>query len=323
MSKWIGFIQRTISKLFLQAEWGQKDPILNLKTAQGQTGNAVEINYPLGVNGDMLRIDKDGNTTFSLALADTLNNFNIKTALANAGTITFQPSYGNNPRMVVTGGANTNFQIEACSGATNGIKWTNGDGMYFKSWAGAYGGSCKGNGGGKHTWYGSIGNNALGTACGGTIIDHFTDAGSTGTGETDLYSDSIIANTFVTNADKVKAEYGVLLTNSTSSKRLRLYFAGTAIWDSGVLTTNAAGQISLYVTLTRVSATVVRYNASASVGGLSVTNVAPAVGELTGLTLTSANILKITGLAANVVGSDAANNDILAKLGVVDYYAAA
>lgn len=310
------FAQELKGQLLIKALGGQSFAILLLKTAQGQTGNVLEVDSPTGSGGDLMKINKNGSIYIGTNDSDTVGGLSVLSASNNRG-FNFIPSFGGVPFLQMVGDGQWGQNSSAVLSLTSSGTWS------FRTGAATNSISFIGNSSGVGSIRTSQGNTGAVVRLGGTIIDHFTDAGSVGTTETDLYSDSILANTFVTNGDKVKAEYGVLLTNSTSSKRLRLYFAGTVIWDSGTLTTNAAGQISLYMTLTRVSATVIRYNVSASAGGLSVTSIAPAVGELTGLTLTNANILKITGLASNVVGSDAANNDVLAKMSIVDYFAAA
>jgi hypothetical protein len=75
----------------------------------------------------------------------------------------------------------------------------------------------------------------------------------------------------------------------------------------------------MYATLIRVSATVIRYMISFATEGAALAAYT-AVGELTGLTLSNTNILKITGQAA---GIGAATNDIVAKLGTLSWYPAA
>jgi hypothetical protein len=63
----------------------------------------------------------------------------------------------------------------------------------------------------------------------------------------------------------------------------------------------------------RVSATVVRYAVAMTLTGASLGAYAN-VGELTGLTLSGANVLKVTGQAAGV---GAASNDLVAMLATV------
>lgn len=153
-----------------------------------------------------------------------------------------------------------------------------------------------------------------------TIADHYTDAGNVTTGETDLYSDTLDPGLLGDNGDKIEAEYGgVFVSSGTATRQLKLYFGGTAIFDSGALTLSLSSGWTMYVTLIRVSSTVVRYMISMTTEGAALAAYT-AVGELTGLTLSAANILKITGQAAGV---GAATNDIVAKLGTVSKVVAA
>lgn len=151
---------------------------------------------------------------------------------------------------------------------------------------------------------------------GGTIFTYNTDAGNTTTSETDLYTDSVLANTLGTNKDIIEARYaGEMVNSATATRQLKIYFAGTAIFDTGTLSLSAASDWDIEVMIIRVSATVVRYSVKLNLTGASLSAYAN-VGELTGLTLSNANILKITGQAAGV---GAATNDIVARLGTVKW----
>lgn len=155
---------------------------------------------------------------------------------------------------------------------------------------------------------------------GGAIFDHFADAGNVTTGETDLYSDSIAANTLNTNGNKIYAQYGgTFVSSATATRDVRVYFAGTSLLDTGALSISTSASWGVSLLLIRVSATVVRYTVSLQTSGAS-TAIYNATGELTGLTLTNANTLKITGQAGGV---GAATNDIVAKLGAIYFESAA
>lgn len=153
---------------------------------------------------------------------------------------------------------------------------------------------------------------------GGNLFDHFVDA-TVGGAEADIYTDTTIANTFGTNGDKVIASYGGnFVTVGTELCQLKVYFAGTAIWDStGVAPTTGTTSWRVYVELIRVSATVIRYTVALNTTGASGF-VYCNVGELTALTLSGTNILKITGTSTGV-GSGA--GDIVGKMGYVEYIA--
>lgn len=145
------------------------------------------------------------------------------------------------------------------------------------------------------------------------LFDHYADAGNTGTGEDDLYSDTTAASTFASNGDKIEAIYGgTFAAHGTATRTVKAYFAGTQLFTSGAITTVSASYWSLRVDLIRVSSTVVRYTVNLQFN-LNDTELV-SCGELTGLTLSNTNILKITGEAA---GAGAATNDIVAKMGTV------
>jgi hypothetical protein len=152
---------------------------------------------------------------------------------------------------------------------------------------------------------------------GGVYSDHYVSVGNGTTVETDLYSDSMPGNTLAKNGDKIEAEYGgSFVSSATATRQVKVYFGGTVIFDSGALTLSLSSAWTCYVLIIRVSATVVRYMVSFATEGAAL-SAYTAVGELTALTLTGANILKITGQAA---GTGAATNDIVAKLGSISFY---
>ncbi len=150
---------------------------------------------------------------------------------------------------------------------------------------------------------------------GGCLFNNFSDAGNGTTVETDLYSNTIAANTLATNGDKLEADYGLVIVNSSSSKQIKVYFAGTAIFDSGALTTSSTASMAVRVLIIRDSSTTIRYLVGGTAVGISTTSFAK-VGKLTGLTLSNTNILKITGQA---IDPGAATNDIVAYLGNVNF----
>lgn len=164
-------------------------------------------------------------------------------------------------------------------------------------------------------------NNAgLRSGIGGSIYDFTTDSSVGGT-EADIYTSTTPASTLGVNGEKLIAEYGGnFVTVGTELTQLKVYFGGTAIWDStGVAPTTGTTSWRVYVEIIRVSATVVRYTVSLNTTGASGF-VYCTVGELTGLTLSNTNILKITGQSSGV-GSGA--GDIVGKMGYVRWNPAA
>lgn len=153
-----------------------------------------------------------------------------------------------------------------------------------------------------------------------SLFDHISDGGNGGTAETDLYSDTIAAGQLTANGDKLEAEYGgVFVSSATATRQVRIYFGGTAIFDTGALTLSLSSAWTGYATLIRQDSATVRYMISLTTEGAALAAYT-AVGTLGGLTLSNTNILKITGQAAGV---GAASNDIVAKLGTVAYVKAA
>lgn len=142
---------------------------------------------------------------------------------------------------------------------------------------------------------------------GGSIKEYFASVGNVGTGEDDLFTYTTEANIFGTNGDKIQGQYSGTTAANANNKTIKLYFAGTNILSSTALALNDKNW-KMDFTLIRVSATVVRYTASFTYEGNTAEILE--VGELTGLTLSGTNILKITGEAT-------ATNDIVATMGTV------
>ena len=113
---------------------------------------------------------------------------------------------------------------------------------------------------------------------------------------------------------------GNFVTVGTELTQLKVYLAGTAIWDStGVAPATGTTSWKVNVDLIRVSSTVIRYTVSLSTTGATGYVYAKS-GELTGLTLSGTNILKITGTSTGV-GSGA--GDIVGKMSYDEFKPAA
>lgn len=154
---------------------------------------------------------------------------------------------------------------------------------------------------------------------GGVIFDHNVDS-TVGGAEADIYTDTTPASILGTNGDKIVAEYGInFVTVGTELTQLKVYFGGTAIWDSTALAP-ATGTTSarVYVEIIRVDVNTVRYTVSLNTSGASG-YVYCTVGALAGLTLTNTNILKITGTSSGV-GSG--SGDIVGKMSYGLWYPA-
>jgi hypothetical protein len=163
-------------------------------------------------------------------------------------------------------------------------------------------------------------NNAtLRYSIGGSIFQKISSVGTpNNTTETDLFTDTLVANTLAVNGDSINATYGFTLTNNAPTKRIRLYFAGTVIYDTGVLTSNASGSVSIQVQIMRITSTSVRYMVIAGSSGTTTLPNSSSVGELTGLTLSSTNIIKVSGQ----IGGTPSTNDITAIMSKIAFEAA-
>lgn len=149
----------------------------------------------------------------------------------------------------------------------------------------------------------------------GPLFDHYADVNNGTTLETNLYSDNIPASAFTTNGDKIFARYqGIFTGAAASTQELRLYFGGTKIYDSGALSIGVAtDNWTAEVLLIRESATIMRASVSIS-SDFATLFPYSAYTKVTGLTLSLAQFLQITGQAA---GAGAASNQITATMGSI------
>lgn len=152
---------------------------------------------------------------------------------------------------------------------------------------------------------------------GGGFFDHSATS-TVGGAEADIYTDTLPASTFAVNGDKVSAYYaGNFVTVGTESVQLKVYLAGTAVWDStGVAVTTGTTSWAIRVEVIRASSTSLTYIVTLSTTGASAFNYATS-GVLTGLTLANTAILKATGTSTGV-GSG--SGDIVGNSGAVFYY---
>jgi len=154
---------------------------------------------------------------------------------------------------------------------------------------------------------------------GGVIFDNFTDANNTGTSETDLYSYTTPASTLANNGEKIIAKYAGTFNDATATAQIKLLFGGTSIFDSGAITISGTGSWAIEVMIIRTGSSTARAIVNMNTPTAS-TSVYTTQTDVTGLTFTNTNILKITGTAGGVGGG---NNDITAKLGSGFWHAAA
>lgn len=152
------------------------------------------------------------------------------------------------------------------------------------------------------------------------VADHYADAGSVGTTETDIFSDSIAAGRLATNGDKLIATYaGTCGGAASATKTLRAYFGGTVIFSSGALSFGGNSDWEITVTVIRVSSSVVRCIVALTTTGASGATYSQYT-QVTGLTLANAQTMKMTGQSGGVGSAD---NDVTGKLSTVEYVTAA
>lgn len=149
---------------------------------------------------------------------------------------------------------------------------------------------------------------------GGSIFSHFADAGTpASTTETDLYSDTTIANTLAVSGDTLEAKYALQFTSTGgATKQVRLYFAGTLIYDSTAISVLAASDLQIEVIIVRTGSSTAIATVKI-IAPSALISVPIKITSLTGLNFATTNILKITGQS----GAGAAANDVLAKIGLV------
>ena len=175
---------------------------------------------------------------------------------------------------------------------------------------------------GTHEYNGNhyLSNATIRFSVGGSLFNSFADV-SVGGAETDIFTVTTAASTLNVNGGKITASYGGnFVTIGTESVQLKVYFAGTVIWDStAIAVTTGTTSWRVGVELIRVSSTVVRYSVVLNTTGASGFTYCT-VGELTGLTLSNTNILKLTGTSTGV-GSGV--GDLVGKMSQVVFIPAA
>lgn len=197
------------------------------------------------------------------------------------------------------------FILAANIDATNNLLYMNTDDTVSIRSAGVVG-SC-------YFYVGGVagvkagGSTTVSAKVGGTLFDHFADVGNIGAGEDDLYSDTIAASALGANGDKLEAYYAVLAVSGVGTRRVRVYFGGTVIYDSGANIYASNQDMDIRVNIIRESSTVVRATVMAATTNSPAAPYAQYT-RITGLTLSNTQVLKITGESG-----DATNDDIIAK----------
>ncbi len=156
-------------------------------------------------------------------------------------------------------------------------------------------------------------------ALGGVIADFTADVNNSGTGETDLLTYTTKASTLAATGEKLVFEATGTFNDITATAQLQAYFAGTNIGNTGALTVSATGVWVVRIIVIRTGASTAR--ASVFVHSPTASTVLyTAETDLTSLTFSGTNIIKITGTAG---GAGGGSSDITAKLGTIFWYGAA
>jgi hypothetical protein len=150
---------------------------------------------------------------------------------------------------------------------------------------------------------------------GGVIYEAYADVNNSGTGETDLDTYTTPASTLAADGEKVHFFYTINLNDVTATAQIKVYFAGSVIGNTGALTVSATGALVIEGWLVRTSSTTVRATVNISSPTTS-TAVYTAQTDLTSLTLSGTNILKVTGQAG---GAGGGSSDITFKMGSVEW----
>ena len=154
---------------------------------------------------------------------------------------------------------------------------------------------------------------------GGKVYNAFADVGNATTTQTDLDSYTVPANALNTDGEGLSGFYSInILGSATATSQFKVFFAGTAYFDSGALALAANGNWQIWVELVRTSSSTARISTVLQSPGAALTAYTNEA-DVTGLDFTTTNILKLTGTRAGV---GAASGDILFKHGKILWEAA-
>lgn len=143
-----------------------------------------------------------------------------------------------------------------------------------------------------------------------SIADYYADVGNGTTVETDIFTKNTTLPGVVGN--KIKFSYTTKhVGHATATRQNKVYFGGTAIFDSGAM--SSATDVYRWIEGEIIIDTTTSVRCIVKQTGVTD----PQYTTVTGLTLTSAQTLKITGTAAGV---GAATDDIVGKLGYVQQH---
>lgn len=163
-------------------------------------------------------------------------------------------------------------------------------------------------------------NNALNrVASGGAIKDFITTVDNGTTVETDLFTYTTKASTLAADGEKISFKIAGTFNDLTATAQLQFYYGGTNIGNTGALTVSAIGGWNADIMVIRTGASTARSVVTVNTPGAS-TAIYTTQTDITGLTFTNTQIIKITGTAA---GASGGTGDISAKLGTIFWNGAA
>lgn len=151
---------------------------------------------------------------------------------------------------------------------------------------------------------------------GGTIFSDFTDATTTHTDGTEdtLYTHTLQASQLAVNGSFITGCYQLAIVgHAVSTDRIRIYFGGTAIFDTAALNFPLSAALTIEFAVVRVSSTVVRASVAATTNSATVIAYSQYV-QVSGLDLTTTAILALKAIAT---GTNSAASDVTAQAATV------
>jgi hypothetical protein len=144
-----------------------------------------------------------------------------------------------------------------------------------------------------------------------SLTTNTTDVGNVGTGEDNLMTYTVPANTLVTNGDYLEFTMEIGFASNTNTKQVKVFYGATTALIIPAASTSTGGTISIHGTIIRVGAgsekIEISWVGSSLHGTGSATYVAAAE------TLSGTVVLKATGEAT-------ADNDVVQRMMTVKYF---
>lgn len=92
------------------------------------------------------------------------------------------------------------------------------------------------------------------------LFSYFADVSNSGAGETDLYTDSVVAGTLAADGDALEAHYSGIFVGTPTSPTVKLYFAGTSLLNFTGPNTSGSWWVDLSVMRTSNTTAIARAN---------------------------------------------------------------